>query len=234
MAQKIILFENILNGGALLESKEIQALSNHQLGGSNLSLGETDKAEAFQEWLGDELHKALNGGYGQIYRMKAPFGDLQGENESGEYSAPVYVHLFEPDAAVDDGILLLTCNWKGSIFSNDHYVCGVVANSDDLVRMLDIKVGGKLIGAEEEAPAKKEESIDPKKMTTKEVLQHFKELTKKADEVRSFDELEAVDDEERDFWNGLDEKTQQLKTVIAAKEKYFNKSVIMSFVLANR
>ena len=57
MAQKLIIFENILNGDALLESKEIQALCNHQLGGSKLSLGETDKMEEFHDWLNDELQR---------------------------------------------------------------------------------------------------------------------------------------------------------------------------------
>ena len=74
----------------------------------------------------------------------------------------------------------------------------------------------------------------PVNMTTKEIVQYFKEMTKKADKVRSFDELEALDDEKRDFWDNLDDKTKQLKTVIEAKKKYDSKSFVMSIVLANR
>lgn len=140
MAQKIILFENILNGNALLESKEIKALCNHQFGECDLSLGETDKAEELKEWVDRELHKSINGGYGQVYIMKAPFENLQGENESGEYSAPVNVYLFEPDAAVDDGILVLSCKWSNGMFSNNLYVAGVIADEDDLKRIIITKI----------------------------------------------------------------------------------------------
>ena len=233
MAQAIILFENILNVDALIENKEIQALSNHQFGGCDLSAGETDKTEEFHDWLNDELQKAISGSYCQVYRMKAPFSDIKGEEESGEYSAPVSVFLFEPDAAIDDGILLITCNWKGSLFSNDHYVCGVVADEGDLERMLD-KVDGNLMVSREEKSVKKEPTLDPKKMTTDEVIKYLNDLTKKADGVRSFSQLEVLDDKEREFWNSLDDKTKQLKTVIAAKKKYDDKSFVMSMVIANR
>lgn len=234
MAQKLIIFENILNGNVLLESKEIRALCNYQFDGCKLSLAETDKMEEFHDWLNDELQKAISSEYCQVYGMKEPFADIKGTNESGEYSAPVRVFLFEPDAATDDGILLLTCYWKGSIFSNDHYVCGVVANEDDLVRMLGGKIGGKLIGVDEDTAETPKETPDSSKMTTKEIVQYFNEMTKKADKVRSFDELEALDDEKRDFWDNLDDKTKQLKTVIEAKKKYDSKSFVMSIVLANR
>ena len=140
MAQKLIIFENILNGDALLESKEIKALCNHQFGECDLTVGETDVAEELHDWLDKEMHKAVNGNYDQIYRMKASFGDIQGEDESGEYSGPVYVHLFEPDAAIDDGFLVFTCNWKGSIFSNNLYVIGVIADEDDIDRIISSKI----------------------------------------------------------------------------------------------
>ena len=65
-------------------------------------------------------------------------------------------------------------------------------------------------------------------------MQYFNDLTKKADNARSFDELEELDDEKREFWNNLDDKTKQLKTIVAAKKKYDDKSFVMSIVLANR
>ena len=71
-------------------------------------------------------------------------------------------------------------------------------------------------------------------MTTKEVIKYLNDLTKKADEVRSFSQLEELDDKKREFWDSLDDKTKQMKTVIAAKQKYDNKSFVMSIVLANR
>ena len=43
-----------------------------------------------------------------------------------------------------------------------------------------------------------------------------------------------LDDEKREFWNNLDDKTKQLKTIVAAKKKYDDKSFVMSIVLANR
>lgn len=235
MAQILITFENILNSDALLESKEVQALCNHQFGGCELSVGETDQAEELHDWLNDELHKAINGDYDQIYRMKAPFAEIKGENESDEYSGPVYVHLFEPDAAIDDGFLLFTCNWQGSIFSNNLYVIGVIADEDDIQRVMGSKVKGKLIVTKKAAPAKEEaQSKDPAKMTTQEVVNFYKDLIKKADAVRNFSQWEAVEDKERAFWNSLDDKTKQLKTVINAKEEYDNKSFVMSIVLANK
>lgn len=158
MTLKLIVFENILNGDALLESKEIKALCNHQFDGCRVSLGETDKMEEFHDWLNDELQKAISGDYCQVYRMKAPFADIKGTDESGEYSAPVNVFLFEPDAAMDDGILLLTCNWKGSIFRNDHYVCGVVGGEDDLERILGTEVGGQLVSVSASKTIKDETS----------------------------------------------------------------------------
>lgn len=91
------------------------------------------------------MHKAVNGDYDQIYKMKTPFADIKGEDKSGEYSGPVYVHLFEPDAAIDDGFLVFTCNWKGSIFSNNLYVIGVIADEDDIERILGTELNGKLV-----------------------------------------------------------------------------------------
>lgn len=142
MAQKLITFEGVLNGDALLESKEIKALCNHQFGECDLSLGETDQAEELHDWLDKEMHKAISGGYGQIYKMKVPFEDIQGEDESGEYSGPVYVHLFEPDAAIDDGILLFTCNWQGKLFGikNNLYVIGVIGDEGDIERIISSKI----------------------------------------------------------------------------------------------
>ena len=69
MAQVLIIFESILNGEALLESKEIQALCNHQFGGCDLSVGETDQAEGLHDWLNDELHKAINGNESSLFKL---------------------------------------------------------------------------------------------------------------------------------------------------------------------
>ena len=99
--------------------------------------------------------------------------------------------------------------------------------------MLD-KVDGNLIVSKEESSVKEEPALDPRKLTTKEVIKYLNDLTKKADEVRSFSQLEELDDKKREFWDSLDDKTKQMKTVIAAKQKYDNKSFVMSIVLANR
>jgi len=133
MAQKLILFEDIINGKALKSNTalmaELEKLADYVFGESGYSI---EKAEAtaddIQIWSGDELYKALINDYGTAFRFKASF-DIQKEG----YAGPVMAWCFEPDGAFDDQIVVLTCESNG-LFKNPRYVCGLLISEYDLER----------------------------------------------------------------------------------------------------
>lgn len=140
MEQKMIVFENILKGDSLVENKEIKALCNYVFGECNLALGTSNRSEKLQEWLSDETYKAIGGEYVMGYPVKEPLSAMKNANASEEYVGPVTAFMFEPDAAVDDNIIVITCKWKGEIFTNNLYVIGVIANADDIERIIKTKL----------------------------------------------------------------------------------------------
>ena len=135
MAQKLILFEDILNGAAIKSNKTLMAelgkLAEYVFGESGFSIEKAEKkADDIQIWSGDELYKALANDYGTAFRFKSAF-----VIEADGYVGPVMAWFFEPDGAFDDQIVALTCESNG-LFNNPRYVCGLLISEYDLDRLL--------------------------------------------------------------------------------------------------
>ena len=135
MAQKLILFEDILNGAAIKSQKslmdELGKLAEYVFGESGFSIENAEKkADDIQIWSGDELYKALANDYGTAFRFKSAF-----VIEADGYAGPVMAWFFEPDGAFDDQIIVLTCESNG-LFKNPRYVCGLLISEYDLDRLL--------------------------------------------------------------------------------------------------
>ena len=135
MAQKLILFEDILNGAAIKSKKslmdELGKLAEYVFGESGFSIENAEKkADDIQIWSGDELYKALANDYGTAFRFKSAF-----VIEADGYVGPVMAWFFEPDGAFDDQIVVLTCESNG-LFKNPRYVCGLLISEYDLDRLL--------------------------------------------------------------------------------------------------
>ena len=135
MAQKLILFEDILNGAAIKSKKslmdELGKLAEYVFGESGFSIENAEKkADDIQIWSGDELHKALANDYSTAFRFKSAF-----VIEADGYAGPVMAWFFEPDGAFDDQIIVLTCESNG-LFKNPRYVCGLLISEYDLDRLL--------------------------------------------------------------------------------------------------
>ena len=135
MAQKLILFEDILNGAAIKSKKslmdELGKLAEYVFGESGFSIENAEKkADDIQIWSGDELYKALANDYGTAFRFKSAF-----VIEADGYAGPVMAWFFEPDGAFDDQIVVLTCESNG-LFKNPRYVCGLLISEYDLDRLL--------------------------------------------------------------------------------------------------
>ena len=135
MAQKLILFEDILGGAAISSNKDLMVelgkLAEYVFGELDFSIEKAgDKADDIQIWSGDELYKAIANNYCTGFRFKSAF-EIQLEG----YVGPVMAWFFEPDGAFDDQIVVLTCESKG-LFINPRYVCGLLISEFDLERLL--------------------------------------------------------------------------------------------------
>ena len=135
MAQKLILFEDILNGAAIKSNKTLMAelgkLAEYVFGESGFSIEKAEKkSDDIQIWSGDELYKALANDYCTAFRFKSAF-----VIEADGYVGPVMAWFFEPDGAFDDQIVALTCESNG-LFNNPRYVCGLLISEYDLDRLL--------------------------------------------------------------------------------------------------
>ena len=141
MAQKLILFEDIINGSAMKSNKalmeELGKLAKYVFDESDFATENVAAAVAddIQIWSGDELHKAIANDYCKAFRFKSSF-----EIQADGYVGPVMAWFFEPDGAFDDQIIVLTCESDG-IFKNPRYVCGLLISEYDLDRLIfDLEV----------------------------------------------------------------------------------------------
>ena len=135
MAQKLILFEDIIDSAAMKSNKtlmaELEKLAEYVFGEEGFSIEKAgNKADDIQIWSGDELYKAIANGYCTAFRFKSAF-----EIQMDGYAGPVMAWFFEPDGAFDDQIVVLTCESDG-LFKNPRYVCGLLISEFDLERLL--------------------------------------------------------------------------------------------------
>ncbi len=163
MSQKLILFEDILNGAAIKSNKslmdELGKLANYVFGESGFSIEKAEKkADDVQIWAGDELYKAISNDYCTAFRFKAAF-----EIKAEGYLGPVMAWFFEPDGAYDDQIVVLTCESNGRIFKNPRYVCGLLISEFDLDRLLGSLGGDENDDAEDEVDEVEEVEVKKEK-----------------------------------------------------------------------
>ncbi len=135
--QKLILFENILNPNAIATNemfrKELEAISNYVFGEAGFSVEDGfAKSDGLHDWCSGELDKFLRRDTGPVCPVKTSFEEIKNEGASDKCSGPLKMWFFEPDGALDDQIILITCHWTDGLFSNDHYVIGMMVTDTDL------------------------------------------------------------------------------------------------------
>ena len=134
----VVLFDKVLDPGKVIHSSEIDTFTHHFYGQSISATLGTDHDEELQDWLRDELYKANVQGRSMVYPIKARFEDLAHDTHSDEYSAPLYLFLFDTDEIKN--LLVLTCQWYDGLFRNDYYVVGAIGLEDELKKLIDTKL----------------------------------------------------------------------------------------------
>lgn len=136
---KIILFENILNDVAFTAieqlRKETKAVMNHVFGDSEFVVETCNKEEKLQEWCNTELYKSISCGYCSVYPVKTKFNDVKDDDVDEEYGGSLKMWIFEPDGALDDQVVVITCEFNG-LFRNNTYVVGVIGSTYDLENII--------------------------------------------------------------------------------------------------
>lgn len=137
-SQALILFDGVLDSKKLLQSYEIEALSNHFYGNANISEANTTMLDELHSLLTDLCDKGFRSSDGgtMIYPVKAKFDDLVRKEHSEEYSGPVNVVITKTES-LEHNILILTCHWGNNLFRNDYYVVGVIGETEDMELMLE-------------------------------------------------------------------------------------------------
>lgn len=136
--QSIILFEHILDGDKMMASPEIQKILRYFYGQARPSVVRTNYSDDLQFWVSHELYEADGNEDNMIYPFKASIEEMRMDEpivRNGEYSGPLNLTSFKPTSANYD-LLAITCNWRDEFFRNDHYVIGVIADTDDLYNII--------------------------------------------------------------------------------------------------
>ena len=134
--QSLVLFDNVLDGERLLSLPEIQKLLIYFFGQPRISLVETNYPEELHDFLIDVVYKADVKGLAMVYPVKASFEEMAIPGHSEEYSGPLYIQIIHSDQMEND-LLVLTCRWRDNLFHNDSYIIGLIADSDDLITIVD-------------------------------------------------------------------------------------------------
>lgn len=134
--QSLILFDGILNGERLLSSPEIQKLLIYFYGQPRISVVETNYPKELHDWLRDALYTADVSGQAMVYPVKTSFDEMAVQGHSAEYAGPLDILIIHPDL-VENDLLVITCCWANTLFHNDSYIIGLIADSDDLATIVD-------------------------------------------------------------------------------------------------
>ena len=132
--QSLVLFDNVLDAGKVLQSPEIEKLVTCIYGGSALSVVQTENPENLHDWLRNEQYKAFVQDRLMIYPIKTTFEDINLDAHSDLFAGPAYVLLFTPDGATHNA-LTITCRWNDGLLKNDNYVIGAIVDAEDLKRI---------------------------------------------------------------------------------------------------
>ena len=169
MAQKLILFEKIINLEAIHDMTlwdELEKLAECVFDEFDYWIEDAqDKGEDLQCWCNNELSKAIANDYCTAFRFKSAFA-FSGEG----YSDPVMGWFFEPDGAFDDQIVVFTCESNG-LFKNPRYVCGLLMDDDDLERLM----GDLGISDEKEKEEDDDVTVEEKNKGTKSIAEFSKD-----------------------------------------------------------
>ena len=134
--QSLVLFDNVLDGERLLSLPEIQKLLIYFFVQPSISLLYFNYLFDFHDFLIDVVYKADVKGLAMVYPVKASFEEMAIPGHSEEYSGPLYIQIIHPDQMEND-LLVLTCRWTDNLFHNDSYIIGLIADSDDLITIVD-------------------------------------------------------------------------------------------------
>ena len=130
----LVLFDNVLDPKKVLQSPEIGLLVKYCFGEAALSFTLVGDPDKLHDWFREEQYKALAQGCSKIYPFKTRLDDLTLDNHSDQFFGPLNAHLFSPNETVYD-VLTITCRWNDGLFTNDYYVIGVIADTEDLEKV---------------------------------------------------------------------------------------------------
>ena len=133
--QSLVLFDDVLDGEKLLQSKEIKKLVAYFYDNYELSVVQIENPERLHDFFREEQYRADGQNGAMIYPVKASFNDLALETHSDEFSCPLYIQVFTPPGAIFD-VLTITCHWSDGLFRNDYYVVGAIVDADDLATII--------------------------------------------------------------------------------------------------
>lgn len=131
----LVLFNDVLEAEKVQQSPEIEKLAKCFYGKPIASVFSPESADQLHDKFRDEQYKADVQGRAMIYPVKADFGDLTQDSFSDQFSGPLYVQIFTPDVT-DYDVLTFTCCWNDGVFRNDYYVVGVIADTEDLGKII--------------------------------------------------------------------------------------------------
>lgn len=138
--QSIVLFEHILDGERILTSPEINKLLRYFYGQARPSVVRTNYSDDLKFWVGHELYEADGNEDNMIYPFKASIEEMRTDEpiiHNGDYSGPLNIVSFKPDENVEKDFLAITCKWQDGQFCNDSYVLGIIADTDDLYKIIE-------------------------------------------------------------------------------------------------
>lgn len=138
--QSIVLLEHVLDGERILTSPEINKLLRYFYGQAKPSVVRTNYTDDLQFWAIHELYEADGNEENVIYPFKASLEEMRTDKpiiHNGEYSGPLNIVSFKPDENVEKDFLAITCKWRDELFCNNHYILGVIADTDDLYNIIE-------------------------------------------------------------------------------------------------
>ena len=134
-SQSLVLFDNVLDAGKLLQSQEINKIVSFFYGKPTLSIALVENSDKLHDFFVDEQYKADVQSRAMTYPFKTNFEDLTLPTYSNQYCGPLFVQMFATKAT-DYDVLTITCHWSDGVFLNDYYVVCAIVETEDLEKIV--------------------------------------------------------------------------------------------------
>ena len=130
-SQSLVLFDDVLDAGKLIQSQEIKKIVSFFYGRPALSVVRVENPEMLHDWFRNEQYKADVQNRAMTYPFKSSFEDFTLPTYSNQYCGPLFAQMFST-GVTDYDVMTLTCHWSDGVFLNDYYVVGAIVDTEDL------------------------------------------------------------------------------------------------------